>query len=128
MGFKEFIQHLGEKKREKKELARQIEDRVRIEEMIEAKKPIGALCIAPVAIALALGSKKTEVTIGNDAGTAAAIETMGGIHIQCGVGDIHVDKKNNLVTTPAYMLGPGIKDVAVGIEKLISKVLELAAD
>lgn len=38
MGFKEFIQHLGQKKREKKELARQIEDRVRIEEMIEQKR------------------------------------------------------------------------------------------
>jgi len=38
MGFKDFIQALGEKKRQKKELARQIEDRVRIEEMIEQKR------------------------------------------------------------------------------------------
>jgi enhancing lycopene biosynthesis protein 2 len=37
-----------------------------------------------------------------------------------------VDGANKVVTTPAYMLGPGIKDVAVGIEKLVHKVLELA--
>ncbi len=97
-----------------------------IEEMIEAKKPIGAICIAPAAIALALKEKNTQVTIGNDPGTAAAIETMGATHIQCGVGDIHLDEKNSIVTTPAYMLGPGIKDVAVGIEKLVAKVLSLA--
>ncbi|MFH2058958.1 MAG: isoprenoid biosynthesis glyoxalase ElbB [Pseudomonadota bacterium] len=99
-----------------------------IEEMIEAKKPIGALCIAPAVLARALGSKNTEVTIGNDAGTADAIESMGATHIQCGVKDIHVDEKNKIVTTPAYMLGPDIKNVAVGIEKLVAKVLELAAD
>jgi enhancing lycopene biosynthesis protein 2 len=39
---------------------------------------------------------------------------------------IHLDKKNKVVTTPAYMLGPGIKDVAAGIEKLVKKVLDLA--
>jgi len=32
-----------------------------------------------------------------------------------------------IVTTPAYMLGPGIKDVAVGIEKRVAKVLEMLA-
>ncbi|MBW2011827.1 MAG: isoprenoid biosynthesis protein ElbB, partial [Deltaproteobacteria bacterium] len=29
-------------------------------------------------------------------------------------------------TTPAYMLGPGIKDVATGIEKLVNQVLAMA--
>ena len=32
-----------------------------------------------------------------------------------------------IVTTPAYMLGPGIKEVAEGIQKLVDKVLELAS-
>jgi len=50
---------------------------------------------------------------------------MGGIHKQCTVDMIHYDEKNNLVTTSAYMLGPGIKDVAVGIEKLVDKILSL---
>ncbi len=97
-----------------------------INDMIDAKKPVGAVCIAPVTVVRALLEKKPEVTIGNDINTASAIEKMGGTHISCTVDEIHIDEKNKIVTTPAYMLGPGIKDIAKGIEKLVSKVLELA--
>jgi enhancing lycopene biosynthesis protein 2 len=95
--------------------------------MLAAGKPVGALCIAPATLVRAVADKKPEVTIGNDAGTAAAIGKMGGVHIDCAVDEVHVDQKNKLVTTPAYMLGPGIKDVAVGIEKLVNKVLDLCS-
>ncbi len=97
-----------------------------LEEMVTAGKPVGAICIAPATLTRALSAKSPEVTIGNDTGTASAITTMGGIHHDCTVDMIHVDDKNRIVTTPAYMLGPGIKDVAVGIEKLVEKVMELA--
>ncbi len=96
-----------------------------ISEMLAAGKPIGALCIAPATLVRAIADKSPEVTIGNDTGTAAAIGKMGGVHIDCTVDQIHVDQKNKVVTTPAYMLGPGIKDVAVGIEKLVEQVLAL---
>lgn len=96
-----------------------------IAEMLDAGKPVGALCIAPATLVRAVADKAPEVTIGNDAGTAAAIGQMGGVHIDRAVDEVHVDQKNKIVTTPAYMLGPGIKDVAVGIEKLVTKVLEL---
>ena len=98
-----------------------------LEEMSAANKPIGAICISPAPLAKALADKKPEVTIGNDQGTAEAIENMGGQHKSCTVDMIHVDAGNNVVSTPAYMLGPGIKEVAVGIEKLVNKVVELAA-
>jgi enhancing lycopene biosynthesis protein 2 len=97
-----------------------------LDEMVAAQKPIGALCIAPATVARALGLLKPEVTIGTDVGTAAAIETMGAKHMNCQVDQIHVDQKHKIVTTPAYMLGPGIKDIAVGIEKLVKKVVEWA--
>ncbi len=98
-----------------------------LEQMLAAGKPIGAICIAPAVLARALCQHKPEVTIGTDKGTAAAIETMGGSHKVCQVDQIHVDSRHKIVTTPAYMLGPGIKDVAVGIEKLVAQVLALAA-
>jgi enhancing lycopene biosynthesis protein 2 len=98
-----------------------------LEQMIAAGKPIGALCIAPATVAKALGRHAPEVTIGTDTGTAAAIETMGGKHITCQVDQIHVDTRLKIVTTPAYMLGPGLKEVAVGVDKLVQKVLALAA-
>ncbi len=94
-----------------------------LEAMADRSKPIGALCIAPATLVRAVSGRSPQVTIGNDAGTASAIEAMGGIHTNCGVSDICVDQKNRMVTTPAYMLGPGIKDVASGIEKLVDQVL-----
>jgi enhancing lycopene biosynthesis protein 2 len=94
-------------------------------EMVDGSKPIGALCIAPATLVRAIAKESPRVTIGNDAGTAAGIESMGGVHVDCAVAEICVDEKNRIVTTPAYMLGPGIKDVAIGIEKLVDKVLAL---
>lgn len=94
-------------------------------EMVDGAKPIGAVCIAPATLVRALGNRSPHVTIGKDTGTAAAIESMGGVHTDCLVSDICVDEKNRIVTSPAYMLGPGIKDVSIGIEKLVTKVLSM---
>jgi len=95
-------------------------------DLAAAGKPIGAICIAPATLTKALADRKPEVTIGTDAGTASAIEAMGGRHKSCSVDMIHLDAGNKLVSTPAYMLGPGIKDVALGIEKLVARVVALA--
>jgi len=96
-----------------------------LREMTDAGKAVGAICIAPATLAKALSDKNPQVTIGNDAGTASAIEKMGAQHKSCTVDMIHVDEKNRIVTTPAYMLGPGIKDVAVGIEKLVNQIMSM---
>lgn len=96
-----------------------------LREMTEAGKPVGAICIAPAAVVKALAGRNPEVTIGSDEETARAIEGMGGRHRVCTVDMIHVDEANRIVSTPAYMLGPRIRDVAEGIEKLVEKVLSL---
>lgn len=96
-----------------------------IAEMADAGKPIGAICISPAVLAKVLEDRHPQVTIGNDLGTAEAIESMGGRHTVCDVTDIHVDAENKLVTTPAYMIGPDISKVAEGIEKLVNKILEM---
>jgi enhancing lycopene biosynthesis protein 2 len=96
-----------------------------LEEMSAANKPIGAICIAPATLTRALSAKSPEVTIGKDPGTATAIEVMGGKHHVCTVDDILVDEANKIVSTPAYMLGPGIKEVAVGIEKLVRRIISM---
>ena len=94
-----------------------------IHEMAAAKKPIGAICIAPATLTKAIADKQPEVTIGNDPGTVAGIERMGGKHYTCTAAQVHVDAANRIVSTPAYMLGPGIKDIAIGIEKLVQEVV-----
>lgn len=95
-----------------------------VKEMHEAGKPMGFICIAPVIAARVL---RATVTIGSDQNTALAIEKMGGRHVISRVSEIAVDEKNKVVSTPAYMLGPTISKVALGIEKLVARVLELAA-
>jgi enhancing lycopene biosynthesis protein 2 len=97
-----------------------------IKEMHAAKKPMGFVCIAPVIAAKVLGEHSPKLTIGSDEVTATAIEAMGGIHVVKAVNEIAVCEKNNIVSTPAYMLGPGIADVAAGIDMLVLRVLELS--
>lgn len=88
-------------------------------------KPIGLMCIAPVMSAALLG-KGVKTTIGTDPDTAAAVNQTGAVHVNCAVDDISVDEAKKLVTTPAYMLANSISEAAVGINKLVEKVLALA--
>lgn len=90
----------------------------------QAAKPVGLICIAPAMTAKIMG--KATCTIGNDADTAQAIESMGAEHQDCGVDGIVIDKANKLVTTPAYMLANSISEAKVGIDKLVEQVLQLA--
>ena len=90
----------------------------------EAAKPVGLICISPVMAAPIYGPG-VEVTIGKDAPTANAIEQTGAVHKIADVRQIVEDQQRRLVTTPAYMLGQNIAEVADGIEKLVDRVLEL---
>jgi len=91
-----------------------------------ADKPIGAMCIAPVILARVFGSDLSpRLTIGNDAGTAAAVEAMGCRHVACAVTDSVVDEANRMVTTPAYMLAGDIGEVFDGAEGFVARLLEL---
>jgi enhancing lycopene biosynthesis protein 2 len=96
-----------------------------LQQMHKAAKPIGAICISPTTVSMALKKHQPKVTIGKDTAVAAAINTIGGVHQRCDVDSIHVDSNNKIVSTPAYMIGQSIKDVAVGIDKLVQKVIAL---
>jgi len=96
-----------------------------LKKVIEAKKPLGALCIAPATVGMALRDISPELTIGNDEGITGALASIGVKHTLCRVDEIVVDEKNRIVTSPAYMLGSGIADVAKGIQKLVEKVIQM---
>jgi len=95
-----------------------------LQEFHAANKPIGAVCIAPAVLVKALGN--ITVTIGADPGTAGALVAMGGQHADHSVTDCHVDADNRVVTAPAYMVDTSIDQVAVGIEKAVAAVVEMA--
>ncbi|WP_104904265.1 isoprenoid biosynthesis glyoxalase ElbB [Pseudomonas sp. LH1G9] len=94
------------------------------EAFAEAGKPLGLICISPALAAKIYGPGVT-CTIGNDADTAAVLDKMGAHHQACAVDDIVEDTARKLVSTPAYMLGKNISEVASGINKLVDRVLEL---
>lgn len=97
-------------------------------EMLDAGKPIGAICIAPAMLARIVGERgmHPKMTIGNDKQTAAAMEKMGVRHLDCPCESFVVDEAHRIVTTPAYMLGKGPAMVFQGIQKLVEEVLRLA--
>jgi enhancing lycopene biosynthesis protein 2 len=92
-----------------------------VKAMHAAGKPIGALCIAPAVIARILGN--VEVTIGNDPGTAGAIKKMGGKHVKTTHGEVVVDQKNRIFTTPCYMLDATIVQIHEGASDVVREIL-----
>jgi len=93
---------------------------------VDAEKPAGYMCIAPVLLPHIYGNG-VKATIGHNDEVANAINTLGGEHVKCDVRDIVVDDKHKLVTTPAYMLADNLVDAEEGIRKLVEKVLYMAA-
>ncbi len=97
-----------------------------LKDMASAKKPIGAVCIAPALIAAVLGREfSPTVTIGNDPGTVAEIDKTGAKHQECRVTELVIDAANKLVTSPAYMLADRISQVAEGIDKCVREVVKM---
>ena len=94
-----------------------------IQSFYKAGKPLGFICIAPVIAARLLGTEQIELTIGNDPKSAADINAMGARHVECPVWNTVVSRRGKIVSTPAYMLGPTIAEVAKGIDKLVSEVM-----
>nr|XP_056715477.1 glutamine amidotransferase-like class 1 domain-containing protein 3, mitochondrial [Euleptes europaea] len=97
-----------------------------------AKKPIGLCCISPVLAAKILPG--CEVTVGQDAEcekwpyakTASALKEMGCKHVNKNVDEVHVDVKNKLVTTSAFMCNAPIHTIYEGVGKMVKEVLKLA--
>lgn len=92
----------------------------------DAGKPVGAVCIAPALVALALqGRHHAQLTLGSGEGVAQAMEQLGHHHQAtpdaCAVV---VDEGLRLVSTPAYMFDDApLRDVYTGISACVREVL-----
>ena len=94
---------------------------------VMAGKPICAVCISPVLVAKALegSDRQVTMTIGNDKNIADTIEKMGAVHINATVSEAVCDKENKIITSPAYMLGQGVLEVAEGISKAVKEFMRM---
>jgi enhancing lycopene biosynthesis protein 2 len=98
-----------------------------VKEFSDSQKPIAAICIAPAIMALALGKKGVNVTIGEDAGTASELEKTGAKHQNCAVEQYVVDHSNKVITTPAYMYGSARPhQIFAGVSGAIAELIKMA--
>jgi len=92
--------------------------------MHEAKKPIGALCIAPVILAKLIPG--VSLTFGQDIKANEAFGKLGVNTKNTTAQDIVIDPANKVVTTPCYMVEARISELAIGIEKCVLALVDLA--
>ncbi len=101
-----------------------------ISELHGLGKPIGAMCVAPVVLALVLGNRKTKtplsLTVGSDAATARDLGILGASHVETRPDQICIDDANNIITTPAWMSAHSVAEAEPGITKMVNEVVERA--
>lgn len=94
-----------------------------IVQFYKATKPIGAICISPAILALALKEHANiTITLGNK---NELIQKLAATEQICLADNIVVDEKNKLVTTPAFMLNAPLAQIHTGISALIAKVINM---
>jgi len=93
-----------------------------IQTMFEARKPIGAMCIAPVILGKLF--RGTNLTTGNDPSSGSFIEKMGNKYTRAAHAEVVVDKVRKLFTTPCYMLDSSISQIGEGTENLVKEMLK----
>jgi len=96
-----------------------------LEKFHSDQKPIAAVCIAPAVVAMAFPGKQFEMTLGGPSEAAQEIEKLGHKHIATKASDCHVDRKNKIVTTAAYMCDAPIHEIFEGIRILTEEIIKL---
>jgi enhancing lycopene biosynthesis protein 2 len=99
-----------------------------VNEAYDQKKPIGAICVAPAIIALALAEKNPNIllTLGTDEGANKSLEEIGVKSKACLTTAFVKDEKNLIATTPAYMHGNSrISELEQGISQCVNAVIEM---
>lgn len=92
----------------------------------QAKKPMGAICIAPAAVAMALkGKDPITLTLGPEDANHL-IEKSGHMHQATKASEAVIDKDHRIASCAAYMTEEPIAAIAEGIEGVVNAVIEMA--
>jgi enhancing lycopene biosynthesis protein 2 len=98
-----------------------------LEQFHAQRKPIGAVCIAPVVVAMTFPNKGIELTLGGKSEASQELEKLGHRHVVCAANGCVTDSSYRIVTTPAYMYDQAkLSDIFTGIQKLTAEVVQLA--
>ena len=98
-----------------------------LQEMLQARKPIGAICIAPAVVALALKGKGLTLTVGETCEASQEIEKLGHRHQVTKADGYCRDDAHKVFTTAAYMYDEApLHEVFTGIQKVVHEVCKAA--
>ncbi|MDL5049676.1 isoprenoid biosynthesis glyoxalase ElbB [Oscillatoria amoena NRMC-F 0135] len=103
--------------------------------MIQAGKPIAALCVSPVVLAKALEGSNIhpKLTLGTDKdpspydikADSEGLAVMGAQPQMKTINEILVDEENKLISAPCYMMEVSIKEVRANAKMAIDKLIEM---
>ncbi len=96
-----------------------------VKDFMDKQKPHAVACVAPAVMAKVYEGEKVSatLTIGNEKSFSEKIEKMGSRHQECVTQNIVVDREHKIISTPAYMTGKSISEVAEGIEKAVNELI-----
>ncbi len=87
-----------------------------------AKKPIIAICFAPVIVAKVLEGKGIQMTLGSKKEDGKLLEELGAIPLYKKVDEFAFDANHIIYTTPGYMEPPSISGIYNSIEKIVNSL------
>lgn len=89
------------------------------------RKPILAMCIAPMILAKVLGRYGVQLTLGPDDNQASHVAcALGCKVVACGPTDVCVDDEHKIITTPAYMIGTHISQIFDGADNMVQHLAQ----
>lgn len=91
-----------------------------IQGFYEHKKPIVAICLAPLVVATALKGKGIEMTMGQDPANLQKLKDLGMKPKACSVEEITADATHKVYTAPAYFEPPNIKGIYTSLQKIMA--------
>ena len=95
-------------------------------ETYRAKKPVVAMCIAPMVLAKVLGRYEVRLTLGPDDNQASEVARGFGAQVQaCGPTDVCTDPNCKVITTPAYMAASRISEIFAGAENMVAALEQM---
>ena len=92
-------------------------------ETYRAKKPVCAMCIAPMLLAKVLGRYGVAITLGPAESTPADVARQLGCRVEaCGPTEVCADDEHKVLTTPAYMAATHISEIFDGAEAMVAEL------
>lgn len=103
--------------------------------LVNIGKPIVALCVSPILISKAFegSTVHTELTIGTSnepspydiSSFVSGLEFCGSETTPKSVREIHIDKKNKIITAPCYMMDASMLEVRKNIQQAVTAMRDL---